>query len=558
MLFNNKYQEVEKINKKDKFIFKAVKIHGDKFNYDNVNYINSTISINIRCNKHDNVFQQVPAEHLRGKMGCKECVGRITNTNDFITKAKETHNNKYDYSYSVYLDYKTKIIITCPIHGQFNQLPKNHTNGQGCPKCGRLKSNGFDTKDIFIEKCKLMHSDKYDYSLVDYVDSETMVKVICPIHGEFEQRPNSHVRGKGCNKCGVEKRVAANTHTKDVFINKAILVHGDKYDYNLVDYINSQTKVNIICPKHGEFKQLPYDHISGHGCVKCTSSVSSYEKEVGDFIISIGIAIKSSSMSIIPPNQLDIYLPSHKLAIEFDGLYWHSEEFIDKKYHLNKTELCEKQGIRLIHIFEDEWLYKQDIVKSRLMNILGMTTNKIHARKTKIKEVSAKESSTFLSTNHLQGPTSSIIRYGLYYGEELVSIMLFNKSRLGVGSRHDGYELTRFASKLDTNIIGGADKLLKHFIRTHQPTKIISYADRRWSQGELYIKLGFSVKNINKPNYWYIVGKNRKHRFNFRKDKLRDEGFDVIGKTEHEIMLNRGIHRIYDCGTIAFIKDCVV
>jgi hypothetical protein len=157
----------------------------------------------------------------------------------------------------------------------------------------------------------------------------------------------------------------------------------------------------------------------------------------------------------------------------------------------------------------------------------------------------------------LQGSTNSSIKLGLYYDDELVSVMLFNKPRLGIGVDYDGYELTRFCNKLNTNVIGGADKLLKYFIKTYQPKQIISYADRRWSHGELYQKLGFEETHINKPNYWYIIGKIRKHRFGFRKDFLKKQGFDTKNKTEHEIMLERKIYRIYDCGTITYkLKLC--
>jgi hypothetical protein len=235
-------------------------------------------------------------------------------------------------------------------------------------------------------------------------------------------------------------------------------------------------------------------------------------------------------------------------------LYWHSEVYVDKNYHLNKTKLCEDKNIRLIHIFEDEWLFKQEIVKSRLKNILGLTENKVYARKTIIKEVSTKESNNFLNENHIQGPVNSKINLGLYHNNELVSVMCFNKPRVGIGSKYDGYELSRFCNKLNTIVIGGADKLLKYFVNIHNPKQIISYADRRWSQGDLYEKLGFEKTKINKANYSYIINKQRKHRFNYRKNVLKKQGFNTTNKTEHQIMLERKIYRIYDCGTITYKK----
>lgn len=491
------------MNKKEKFIKKGINKFNNKFDYTNSNYIDSKNKIEIKCNEHDIIFNQTPAEHLRGKNGCVLC---------------QTHKIKKEI---VKLDFNK------------NKLLNN---------------------DKFIFRAKIKHGDKYNYSKIKYIDSKTKLIIICPVHGEFEQLPTSHIRGKGCNLCGIEKRVKTLTCTNAEFVCKSLLIHNNKYDYSKVIYLNSQTKVTIVCPVHGEFEQLPYDHLSNHGCGKCTSSISNGEKEINTFLLLNGIKTITSSMSIIKPNQLDIFIPKHNLAIEYNGLYWHNETRIPNDYHLNKINVCQKQGIRLIHIFEDEWLNKQEIVKSRLLNILGFTQNKIYGRKTEIKDISNDDARQFLDNNHLQGFTNSTIRLGLFYNNELVSVMLFNKPRLGIGVSYNGYELTRFASRLNTTIIGGADKLLNYFVNNYKPKQIISYADRRWSQGELYKTLGFTETHTNKPNYWYIVGKNRKHRFMFRKERLKKDGFDTINKTEHQIMLDRKIYRIYDCGTITYKK----
>ena len=216
--------------------------------------------------------------------------------------------------------------------------------------------------------------------------------------------------------------------------------------------------------------------------------------------------------------------------------------------------MCENAKIQLVHIFEDEWLYKPDIVKSRLKSIFGITLNKIYARKCIIKDVSFKESKEFLDQNHIQGNCMSKYRYGLYYDNELVSLMTFgsNRKNLGSNSKKDCYELLRFCNKLNTTVIGGASKLLKHFVKTHSPKEIISYCDRRWSQGDLYEKLGFKFDHVSQPNYYYVIKGKRENRFKYRKSELVKQGFDK-NKTEHEIMLERGIYRIYDCGTKAYI-----
>ena len=537
----------------EKFLVKAKERYKDKYDYSLANYIGSQTKILIRCKEHDNLFEQLPVEHLRSNVGCSICNPQKKLTyEEFVKRANIIHNDKYDYTKSVYNGQNNKIDILCPEHGLFTQNAGNHLNDIGCPKCGKLIK--FDDKEKFISKSKLKHGNKYDYSKVEYINSETKVKIICSKHGEFEQLPAGHIRGKGCVKCAKIKIGKEFSLDVNEFLLRSKNIHGNKYDYSLSKYLNSTTKVKIICQEHGEFEQLPQDHFNGHGCAKCVSTISNIETNINEYINGLGINTICSSRNIISPQQLDIFIPSHNLAIEFNGLYWHSEEYLDKNYHLSKTLKCNEQNIKLIHIFEDEWVFKQDIVKSRLKNILSLTKNKIYARKCDIKEVSSKEVKEFLDNNHLQGGITAGIRLGLYNNNLLVSLMTFNKPRLGVGTQYNGYELSRFCNILNTNVIGGANKLLQHFIKTYQPNKIVSYADRRWSQGDLYNKLGFKLTRINKPNYWYIIGKKRKHRFGFRKEILK-YNFDTKNKTEHQIMLERKIYRIYDCGTLTYVMS---
>ena len=288
-------------------------------------------------------------------------------------------------------------------------------------------------------------------------------------------------------------------------------------------------------------------------CNEIGSTKSGQENLIYNFIKeNYNGNILRNKRGIIKPKELDIYLPDLKLAIEFNGLYHHNELVVNKKYHFNKTESCEKQGIQLIHIYEDDWIYRQKIIESRILNLLGKTPNKIYARKCIIKEVD--DSKLFLETNHLQGFTISKIKLGLFYNNELVSLMTFGKQRKSMGSKskENVYEMLRFCNKLNTSVIGGADKLFKYFINAYKPVEVISYADRSWSQGDLYYKLGFLLIHKTEPNYYYVVDGFRKHRFNFRKDKLVREGYDK-SKSEHEIMLERGIYRIYDSGSLKFI-----
>jgi len=290
-------------------------------------------------------------------------------------------------------------------------------------------------------------------------------------------------------------------------------------------------------------------------CNSVNSSKSGLELQLLDFIKkNYTKEVVVNSRKIIDGLELDVYLPDLKLAFEFNGLYWHNELNKENNYHINKTEQCEKLGIHLIHIYQDDWLYKLDVVKSRILNTLGVTENKVYARNCEIKEVSYKEAKKYLEENHIQGNSVSKIRYGLYHTGDLVSLMTFTMPRRIMKSNtsvEGEYELVRFSSKKYTSVVGGASRLLKHFIKINIPTKIISYADRSWSTGNLYESLGFNFINNTPPNYYYIVDGIRKHRFNYRKDILVKEGYDST-KTEHGIMIERNIFRIYDSGSMKY------
>ena len=193
----------------------------------------------------------------------------------FLDKALIVHNNKYDYSVSNYINSRTKIHIICPVHGVFVQTPSNHLFGHGCTKCGNLKTGNIlrMTLNDFVKKCDKIHNKKYNYSLVNYIDNDTKVKIICPEHGEFEQVPNIHLKGAECNKCSRNKlKIPLST-----FIDKSNLLHSNRYDYSLVEYINNKTKVKIICPVHGEFEQIPSHHLNGRGCNNCGNNIKSKE-----------------------------------------------------------------------------------------------------------------------------------------------------------------------------------------------------------------------------------------------------------------------------------------
>jgi hypothetical protein len=472
----------------------------------------------------------------------------------FVERAILKHGNKYDYSLVTDAQIKEKSKIICPTHGIFEQRGDAHLSGQGCGKCGNsiLKS-----ADDFIIAANKIHKNKYNYDFVNYINCKIAINIICPIHGFFKQTPDSHLSGHGCKLCSSEINAIKMVEiTAEQFINKAIVIHNNKYKYPNVEYINAKTKINIHCKKHGEFEQTPNDHLSGKGCSKCGVNLSIGENDVRGFIEN-ELNLFTDKIKI-DNKEIDIYVPPKKVGIEYDGLYFHSVLFKGKKYHQQKTDLCEKNDIQLLHIFEDEWANKKEIVKSIIKSKLGIFSDKIFARKCTIREINSKESAKFLVENHLQGNTGSSVKIGLYYNNELVSVMTLGKKRIsmGVKTRIDGeYELIRFCNKQNTLVIGGASKLLNYFIKTYNPKSILTFADRRYSNGNLYKQLGFTLIGNTEPNYFYFKQHDlkREYRFKFRKDILIKNGFDA-SKTEHQIMEERGYFRIYDCGSMKFEK----
>jgi Zn finger protein HypA/HybF involved in hydrogenase expression len=296
----------------DEFIQKAIDKHNDLYFYDKVVYINSRIKVKIICKEHD-IFEQIPSNHLNGN-GCPKCkLGGKLSTLYFIEKSNFIHNNKYDYSLVEYIKSKLKVKIICKEHGIFEQRPSNHIDGQGCPKCNfNFRSNTIE----FIKKSELIHGNKYDYSLVNYINDRSKIDIICKEHGIFEQVVNYHLTGSGCPKC----KLGGKSSTKK-FIESVSSIHDYKYDYRLVEYINSYTKVNIMCEHHGLFKQRPANHLKGEGCPKCR--LSKGEVEIMRYLDNKSITYESQFIfnncrdkRILP---FDFYIPKYNLCIEFDG-----------------------------------------------------------------------------------------------------------------------------------------------------------------------------------------------------------------------------------------------
>jgi very-short-patch-repair endonuclease len=351
---------------KETFTEKAREIHGfDKYNYDNVVYVNNKTDIIVNCIEHGE-FITTPMTHLAGR-GCRICFHkRITKTKEkFIEEAINKHGDKYDYSKVNYVNDMTKVIFICKIHGEFEQIPRNHLTNGGCKRCGIIAITGtkenFVNKSLdvhsksFVDKSISLNSNKYDYSLVEYKNRQTNVKIICKIHGVFMQAPSNHLNGAGCLKCSYIDR----TKTKEYFIEKSIKIHGDKYDYSKVEYVNMDTRVIIICKIHNEFLQKPDSHMNnGPGCPNCLKKTEYKLYE------NIKIHYPNIKREFTPKwfnenkYRFDFCIPEHKIIIELDGNQrftqvrnWKTPEEI-RKIDIYKQNKAIENGYSVIRILQ--------------------------------------------------------------------------------------------------------------------------------------------------------------------------------------------------------------
>ena len=368
----------DKDEKTKNFIKKALRKHGDRYDYSNVVYVKSNVKVEIICRAEGHkLFQMTPNNHLNGN-GCKKCkseklskLKKLT-TKEFIEKANEVHGYKYNYSKVEYVGMKTEVTIICPKHGAFLQIPSSHLQGCGCKQCGiekQIESQKLNTEK-FIKKANEKYGEgTYDYSKVEYIDAKTDVIIICPKHGEFTQTPSNHLKGEKCRGCSNEKLANERRKPLENFINESNEIHGEgTYDYSQVNYVNSHTEVIIICSKHGKFFQKPSKHLIGQGCPKCKNNYKG-EIAVRNFLIKNKIEFEEQkrfkNCKDVYSLPFDFYLPKYNLCIEFDGIqhfkpikrsYKMTDDKIEKnfkyiqKHDQIKNDYCKNNGIILIRL----------------------------------------------------------------------------------------------------------------------------------------------------------------------------------------------------------------
>ena len=502
-------------------------------------YITNKVKLDYICpNGHKNSITW--ADWNSGGYRCPDCANNKKLDIEHVILDFNIEN--YTFISGVYINSTSVLIVKCPKGHGFETSRGKWTNGNRCPICYSERINIQLVKESFeTENYKLL-SDKYS-------DAHSKLKYICPNGHKHAISWAAWQQGERCFHCrNLKHRVPI----------KEIIEMFELEDYVFIEDSYLENKLEYICSAgHEGSVSLGNWKTNGVRCPVCgNNGTSEQEKDLISNIESLNIDIDTRNRNIIKPKELDLVIHSKKIAIEYCGLYWHSE-LMDKNndYHINKLEKCSNANHRLITIFEDEWVNKKKIVLSRLKNILGIKEGikTLYARKLNIKEIDISTARQFCEENHLQGYTGSNIKLGAFYGNELVSIMTFSKPSISKGQNNYDlgvWELNRFCSKLDYKIVGVASKLLSHFKNNYEWIKIFSYADRRWSNGNLYKQIGFEFDSNTKPNYWYFKNGDikRHHRFVLRKKPNEPKNI-----TEWELRKSQGWNRIWDCGNKKYV-----
>lgn len=483
---------------------------------------------------------------------------RAKTTQEFIIEAEKVHGDLYDYSKVEYKNIHTPVSVICKKHGLFYPSPANHIHNKTiCPQCGNDKKKETNIKKFGVEN--------------PFKSKEIQIKI-----------KETNLKKYGCENPSQNKDIQIKKQ-ETTFENHGVPHHFQNKDIHKKTVIksaktkkdNHYIKINQIIPddiiflynekKYSIRKIARMMHVATSEIYSIFDELninfkkyqSQAEYEIIDFINSrYNELVVHSNRKIISPYELDIYIPEKKIAFEYNGSYWHSysekESPEQRNYHKNKTDLCNNKDIQLIHILENDWRDNKDITKSVILSKLNIFDIKIGARQTVIKEVPPQEAKIFLEDNHLQGNTQASIRYGLYFKNDLISLMTFGKSRF---NKNVEWELIRFCSKLNHQIYGAGSKLLSHFRKKYDGS-IISYSNNDYSNGNMYEKLGFLESTPTKISYSYVKGNKIYNRMNFQKHKLKDK-LDLFDPnlTEAENMFNNGYRRIWDSGKRSWVLN---
>lgn len=549
------------------FITRASEIYGNIYNYSKTKYLGNNKKVQITCLLHNETFWQTPHAHLRPVYGCHKCANEkkaMTNIKKYGVKnvlesknirdqIKITNIKKYGFEHAMQSDkIKERKIKTCLNRYDVSNPTKNEKIQQKI-KDTNLQKYGVEyvaqVKE-FRELAKQTNLERYGF---EYAIQSDKIK---------ERVKQTNLKKYGVEhytklKSTIEKRKASNLkkygveHTMQQHIDAEALSNLNNREWVEMEYVTNKKSARLIAKELGVADSTVLRYLRKHEIEIVNYGTSDNEKNLIDFIKSIlsNVEIITNTNKIIPPYELDIYIPEHNIAIEYNGLYWHSEAAGKiQEYHLTKTELCESKGIRLIHIFEDEWIEQNLKCKDTLRHLFGKSPRGVYARNVIVREIEWKQAKAFLNKYHLLGAgTPGNYRIGAFDKDDnLVGVMVFgHKNNEGHSSET---ELKRFVTNKKNNP-GLGSKMFKHAVRTQNYTEIIAFVDRRWFTGLVKDHIGFKKINNTAPALWWTNGSTRHHRRFITKAQLRKDGYDTA-LSKRELLLQLGYFRIWDCGKI--------
>lgn len=588
----------------------AKKTHNNIYIYDEDSYQGFNKKVKITC-PEGHIFHQSLEKHINRKQGCPKCQGLYRTNEELIEKFKTVHGEEYGYEKTALKKMNEDVVITCRKygHGDFNMTPTKHLSGQGCPICRYIKISSHHRHSLedFIKLANKNHPiGRFSYDESIYINNNTLMEIYCNQHnGYFWQKPAVHKKSGcsicsgvakkdtkifiaeatakhgdkfnyvrtnykgiferveiGCNECGKYFWQIAKDHLEgcgckycagnvkkdtEMFKEQAIVVHGSKYNYTLSEYTGIFEKVIIICNQCGNvFPQTAKLHLDGCGCPKCPNTQSKKETEIADFIESLGFVVERD-ISLSKERQLrfDAVLEEQKLIFEYNGCYYHSTEWKDPNYHVEKRMFAESNGYTMLSIWEDDYLIKGNKIKNLIRRKLFKPELNIHARKTIVAISDKLDSANFHEDHHIHDfrLTSATEHYSLIHDNEIVAIASFDKKGI----------LHRYTIKTGISINGGLSKLIAAYRKDFGNIDIITYCDRDYFTGDLYVKTGFVKVSMTKQlTYFKNNKRHRREKFMKHKLPLMFENVD-LSKTEIQICAENKVFACFNSGTEKYV-----
>lgn len=434
------------------------------------------------------------------------------------------------------------LCLKCENHGISKVSWNNLRKGIGCFQCSRTKASDNNKRFSITKINELLSPNNITCISTEYKNTKSKLIFKCEIHGEWESKWETVKKKLNCPKCLLEQHHKDIKFSQEHIINTINSIEGMRYVSG--EYVNNKSLIELGCtnnPNHNNwFANFNNIKDKGSTCPRCSTPSSNGENELYDFLKNYTPTIQNNIKTIIHPYELDIYIPDKKIAIEFNGLYWHSDKFKDKQYHTHKRKLCEEQGIQLIQIWESEWRDKKDLTKSMLLAKLGIFKVRLYARKCVIKDINSDEAQIFLNSNHIMGEFKSAKHIGLYHNDTLTSIISYKKHK-------EGIDISRFCSLKDTQIVGGLSKLLKEVEKRNPDVRYIQYfVDLRYGSYGIQ-NLGFKLENIT-LGFWWTNGVSIYNRLHCKAN------MDERKLTQQEHAKELKLTKIYDAGQAKLIK----